>query len=58
MGLFEGGWLRSKCVVVQRGVAGDYVNINLAVRLITDHPNLCDLNYPVSMYPCWTVCVD
>ena len=48
MGLFEGGWLRSKCVVVQRGASGNYVNINLAVRLITDHPNLSDLNYPGS----------
>lgn len=48
LGLWEAGWLRNKQVVVQRGIIGEYVNINLGARLIEDYSPLQRVPYPIS----------
>ena len=48
LGLWEAGWLSNKLVIVQRGNSGEYVNINLAARLLQDFAPLQTVPYPVS----------
>ena len=48
MGIFEAGWLRDKFAVVQRGISGEFVNINLGVCSTKDYPSLRHLQHPVA----------
>ncbi len=50
LGISERGWLAGKTVFVQHGTAtcSRYVHITLGVRLVSDHPQLAHLKYPVA----------
>ena len=44
----EAGWLEGKCIVVERNVHQEYVDINSTVTAISVHPSLKQLAFPVS----------
>ena len=47
LGLFELNLFDNKQIYVQRGIADSYININNAVSLISNHPHLTSISYPV-----------
>ena len=47
LGLCELNFFRGKQVYIQRGNVDSYIHINQAVSLISQHPNLSSMEYPV-----------
>ena len=47
LGLCQLGYLRGKTIVVQRGNVDSYINITRATSLLSQHPKLQHLNFPV-----------